>query len=40
MVYLARVARELIWLLTIYAKNEAGIIPANVLRKIREEVEK
>lgn len=39
-VYLARVARELIWLLTIYAKNEAGIIPANVLRKIREEVEK
>ncbi len=39
-VYVVRVARELIWLLSIYAKNEAGIIPANVLRKIREELEK
>ena len=39
-VYVARVAKEVIWLLTIYAKNEAGGIPANVLRRIREELEK
>jgi mRNA-degrading endonuclease RelE of RelBE toxin-antitoxin system len=39
-VYVARVAKEVIWLLTIYAKNEAESIPANVLRKIREELEK
>jgi mRNA-degrading endonuclease RelE of RelBE toxin-antitoxin system len=38
-VYLARVAKEVIWLLTIYAKNEAESIPANVLRKMREELE-
>lgn len=38
-VYVARVARELIWLLTIYAKNEDQSIPANVLRQIREELE-
>jgi hypothetical protein len=39
-VYVARAAKEVIWLLTIYAKNEAASIPANVLRKIREELEK
>ena len=39
-VYVARVAREVIWLLTIYAKHEVESIPANVLRKIREELEK
>lgn len=32
-VYVARVGREVIWLLTIYAKNEVESIPANVLRK-------
>jgi hypothetical protein len=39
-VYVACVAKEVIWLLTIYAKSEAESIPANVLRKIREELEK
>ena len=39
-VYVARVAKEVIWLLTIYAKNDAESIPANVLRRIREELEK
>lgn len=29
-----------IWLLTIYAKNEAEDIPVNILRKIKEEIEK
>ena len=29
-----------IWLLTIYAKNEAENIPVSVLRKIRKEIEK
>jgi mRNA-degrading endonuclease RelE of RelBE toxin-antitoxin system len=39
-VYVARVAKEVIWLLTISAKNEAESIPANVSRRIREELEK
>ena len=38
-VYVARVARDTIWLLTIYAKNEVENIPFGVLRKIREELE-
>ncbi len=37
---MARVAKEVIWLLTIYSKNELESIPASVLRKIREELEK
>jgi hypothetical protein len=36
----ARVAKEVNWLLTIYAKNQAESIPAGVLRRIREELEK
>jgi mRNA-degrading endonuclease RelE of RelBE toxin-antitoxin system len=39
-VYVARVAKEVIWLLTIYAKNEADSIPVGVLRRMREELEK
>ena len=39
-VYVARVAREVIWLLMIYAKNQTENIPAAVLRSIREELEK
>lgn len=38
-VYVARIAREVIWLLTLYAKNETENIPASVLRRIREELE-
>jgi hypothetical protein len=36
--YLKNVKSE-IWLLTLYPKNVAENIPANVLRKIREEIE-
>ncbi len=38
-IYFARVAKGVIWMLTIYAKNEAASIPAGILRKIREEIE-
>ncbi len=29
-----------IWMLTIYAKNEASTIPSHILRKIAEEIQK
>lgn len=38
-IYFSRLAAGEIWLLTIYAKNEIETIPANVLRKIKEEIE-
>lgn len=38
-VYVARTAQGVIWMLTIYAKNEVESIPSNVLRRIREELE-
>jgi len=37
-IYFARIAKGVIWMLTIYAKNEAETIPAHVLRKIRQEL--
>ena len=37
-IYFVRVAKGVIWMLTIYAKNEAENIPAHVLRKIRQEL--
>ena len=36
-IYYARTHEGVIWMLTIYAKNEEQNIPAHVLRKIREE---
>ncbi|MCZ7560584.1 MAG: type II toxin-antitoxin system RelE/ParE family toxin [Burkholderiaceae bacterium] len=36
-IYFTRAAKGVIWMLTIYAKNEAESIPAHVLRKIRQE---
>jgi hypothetical protein len=36
-IYYARIADAQIWMLTLYAKNEAATIPAHVLRQIREE---
>jgi hypothetical protein len=30
---------EVIWMLTLYAKNVADNIPANVLKKIKEEID-
>ena len=37
-IYFARAAKGVIWMLAIYAKNEAENIPAHVLRKIRQEL--
>jgi hypothetical protein len=36
-IYYAKTRDGVIWMLTIYAKNEEGSIPAHVLRKIKEE---
>jgi hypothetical protein len=38
-IYHARIHEGEIWMLTIYAKNVAESIPANVLRQIREEID-
>ena len=37
-VYYAKSREGVIWMLTIYAKNEVENIPTNVLRRIREEL--
>ncbi|MGH8688158.1 MAG: type II toxin-antitoxin system RelE/ParE family toxin [Burkholderiales bacterium] len=36
-IYYAKTHEDVIWMLTIYAKNEEQNIPAHVLRKIKEE---
>lgn len=38
-IYYAKTREGVIWMLTIYAKNEEANIPAHVLRKIREEID-
>jgi hypothetical protein len=38
-IYFAKVAQRVIWMLTMYPKNVAENIPAHVLRQIRKEVE-
>lgn len=38
-VYYARTREGVIWMLTIYAKNEEESIPAHILRKIKEEID-
>lgn len=38
-VYYLRLGVGEIWMLTIYAKNEADDLPLHVLRKIREEID-
>ncbi len=38
-IYLTRVGRDEIWMLTIYGKNVADNVPAHILRKIRKEIE-
>jgi hypothetical protein len=38
-IYYLRAHQGVIWMLTLYAKNEAGTIAAHTLRKIREEIE-
>lgn len=36
---LVRRQNDVIWMLTIYAKNEAAAIPVNVLREIKKEID-
>jgi mRNA-degrading endonuclease RelE of RelBE toxin-antitoxin system len=38
-IYYLRRTRGIIWMLTMYPKNVADSIPAEVLKKIREEIE-
>ena len=38
-IYFAKLAQGLIWMLTIYPKNVSENIPAHVLRQIRKEVD-
>lgn len=38
-IYYAKIHEGTIWMLTIYAKNEAESIPAHTLRKIKEEID-
>lgn len=38
-IYYAKIREGVIWMLTIYAKNEEENIPAHVLRKIKEEID-
>ena len=38
-VYYAKVRDEVLFMLTLYAKNEEENIPAHILRKIREEID-
>ncbi len=39
LIYFARLARGVIYMLTMYPKNVAENIPADVLRRIRKEIE-
>lgn len=39
-IYYYRRANGQIWMLTIYAKNEAENIPSHVLRKLKEEIDR
>ena len=38
-IYYARLRQGEIWMLTLYAKNEAASIPGHVLKKIKEEID-
>ena len=38
-IYFLRLARGQVWMLTLYAKNEADSIPGAVLKKIKEELD-
>ena len=38
-IYYAKTHEGVIWMLTLYAKNEEQSIPAHVLRKIKEEID-
>jgi mRNA-degrading endonuclease RelE of RelBE toxin-antitoxin system len=38
-IYYLRTARGEVWMLTVYAKNEADSIPAHLLKRIKEEID-
>jgi mRNA-degrading endonuclease RelE of RelBE toxin-antitoxin system len=38
-IYYLRTAQGEVWMLTVYAKNEADSIPAHVLKRIKEEID-
>lgn len=38
-IYYLRSARGEVWMLTLYAKNEADSIPSHVLKRIKEEID-
>ncbi len=38
-VYYLRTSENEIWMLTVYAKNEAASIPGHVLKKIKEQID-
>jgi mRNA-degrading endonuclease RelE of RelBE toxin-antitoxin system len=38
-IYYLRTTRGEVWMLTLYAKNEAASIPAHVLKRIKEEID-
>jgi len=38
-IYYLRTTRGEVWMLTVYAKNEADSIPAHVLKRIKEEID-
>jgi mRNA-degrading endonuclease RelE of RelBE toxin-antitoxin system len=38
-IYYLRTIRGEVWMLTLYAKNEADSIPAHVLKRIKEEID-
>ena len=38
-IYYLRTTRGEVWMLTVYAKNEADSIPGNLLKRIKEEID-
>ena len=38
-IYYAKTREGVIWMLTIYAKNEEQTVPAHILRRIKEEID-
>ena len=38
-IYYLRTTRGEVWMLTLYAKNEAASIPAHLLKRIKEEID-
>jgi hypothetical protein len=38
-IYYVRASQDQIWMLAIYAKSEESVIPAHILKQIREEID-